>query len=60
MDDITLLTIKSHLGDVKKKVLNIGLMTDDEKTTKEEIWNAVVDVVDDIEILDEVLRLGKK
>jgi hypothetical protein len=60
MDDINLLTVKSHLGDVKKKVLNIGLMTDDEKATKEDYWNAVVDVVDDIEILDEVLRLAKK
>jgi hypothetical protein len=60
MDQVTLLTVKSHLGDVKKKVLEIGLMSDDERTTKDDIWNAAVEVVSNIDEIDEVLRLEKK
>lgn len=59
MDEITLLTVKVHLGDVKKKVLNIGLMADNEKTTKEEFWNTVIDIVNEIENIDEILKLNK-
>jgi hypothetical protein len=59
MDEIALLTVKVHLGDVKKKVLEVGLMADDEKTTKDEFWNQVVDIVNDIENIDEVLKLNK-
>jgi hypothetical protein len=60
MDQITLLTVKSHIGDLKKKVLDIGLMSDDEKSKKEDFWNAVVDIVKDIEVIDEILRLEEK
>jgi hypothetical protein len=60
MDQVTLLTVKSHLGDVKKKVLEIGLMTDDEKSTKDDFWNAAVNVINKIEEIDEVLRLKKR
>jgi peptide subunit release factor 1 (eRF1) len=60
MDQVTLLTVKSHLGDLKKKVLDIGLMTADEKSTKDDFWNAAIDVINDIEVIDEVLRLEKR
>jgi peptide subunit release factor 1 (eRF1) len=60
MDQITLLTVKDHLSDVKKKVLEIGLMTADEKSTKDDFWNAAVDTIKDIEVIDEVLRLEKR
>jgi hypothetical protein len=60
MDQVTLLTVKSHLGDVKKRVLEIGLMSDDEKSKKEDFWNAAIDIIKDIEVIDEVLRLEKK
>jgi hypothetical protein len=60
VDDITLVTVKDHLSDVKKKVLEIGLMTDDEKATKDDFWNAAVNVINKIEEIDEVLRLEKR
>jgi hypothetical protein len=59
MDEITLLTVKVHLGDVKKRVLEIGLMADDEKTNKDEFWNQVIVIVNEIESIDEVLKLNK-
>lgn len=60
MDEITLLTVKMHIADVKTKILEIGLMTDDEKATKIDFWNAVVDLVNSIEELEELFRLEKR
>jgi hypothetical protein len=60
VDQIKLFTVKSHLGDVKKKVSAIGLMTFDEKSKKDDFWNAAVDIDKNIKVINEVTRSEKR
>jgi hypothetical protein len=60
MDQITLLTLKLHLGEVKKKVLEIGLMTDDARADKDAFWNVAIKIVKDIDDIDELIKLEMK